>query len=429
MLVSDGQATSHRVAYARRQLGTHTTQKAMRLHLEHRWIAVGLIAALLVGRPGGAQQSASSLERWERFDFSHQHVDSLALSDLPLSDLRRLRGIVFGRHGRPFPDEPDIRDYLATRHWYHADPRFSNARLNAAERRNLDVIRGAEARRHQRIETGDMRYLRDRPVTQAMLGHHSAADWRVIAAEVEAVHGKRFEEEEPDSTDENGKEIWALQQYFEERYWYHGRAEYSPRELSAIESANLDTIELARMRDLGYAVAPGMMYLFRATPLSDSLLSGVSLHDLRLLRNEVFARRGRRFQTPWLQEYFSAQHWYRPRADFRDSDLSEIEKSNVKLITATEARRHEELATRVLNLPELQGLYPETARRLRNEIFARHGRIFRDRRLQSYFASQDWYHADPHFDERSLSAIERQNAQTILEHEQRAKRGQRFTPG
>jgi len=172
-----------------------------------------------------------------------------------------------------------------------------------------------------------------------------------------------------------------------------------------------------------------MIYLFQPTLLSDSLLSVVSLYDLRLLRNEVFARRGRRFQTPWLQDYFSAQHWYRPRADFRDTDLSEIEKSNVKLITATEARRHEELATRVLNLPELEGLYPETARRLRNEIFARHGRIFRDRRLQSYFASFDWYQPNPRFDERSLSAIERQNAQVISEHESRAKRGQRFTAG
>jgi hypothetical protein len=391
-------------------------------------IRLGALAAILVG-PTARAQRTGSLDRWERFDFAHRRVDSTTLRDLTLEDVRRLRGIVFGRHGRPFSDEPDIHSYLVTRPWYHADAAFSNRRLNATERENLDVVRAAEATRHKQIETGDMRYQRHRIVTQAMLGHHTASDWRVIAGEVEAVHGKRFEEDQPDSTDARGKDIWFLQQYFEERYWYRGREDYSPKELSAVEKANLDTIALARMRDLGFSVAPGMMYLFQSTPLTDSLLAGVSLYDLRLLRNEVFARHGRRFQTPWLQAHFGREHWYRPRSDFRDDEVSPIEKANVKLIAAAEARRHDELSTRELKDYELEGLFAETARRLRNEIFARHGRTFRDSRLQAYFASLDWYHPNPRFDERSLTAIERKNAETILQHEARARAGERFRPG
>jgi hypothetical protein len=46
------------------------------------------------------------------------------------------------------------------------------------------------------------------------------------------------------------------------------------------------------------------MYLFQSAPLTDSLLRGLSLYELRLLRNEVYARHGRRFQTPWLRDYF-----------------------------------------------------------------------------------------------------------------------------
>jgi hypothetical protein len=370
-----------------------------------------------------------SLRAWERFDFARRQVDSTAISSLSLAELRRLRGIVFGRHGRPFTDEPDIQSYLRSLSWYRPDSAFSNKRLTAVERVNLDVIRAAEARRHDRIQTGDVRYYRNRPITTAMLGHHTARDWEVLIAEIGATHGERFDTGEPDDETADGRPIYLLQQYFEDRYWYRPRDDYSPSMLSAIERANRDTIQLARMRDLGYSVAPGLMYLFRSNGLSDSMLTGLSLYDLRVLRNEVYARHGRRFTTPWLGDYFAHEPWYKPRADYSDSMLSEIEKANVTLIVATEARRHTEVSTKEIQPQELDGLFPEVARRLRNEIFARHGRTFKDPHLQAYFASLDWYRVDPKFDVRSLTPVERANVQTILAYEARAKGGQRFTPG
>jgi hypothetical protein len=223
--------------------------------------------------------------------------------------------------------------------------------------------------------------------------------------------------------------VWALQKYFDERYWYRGRENYSTSELSAIERANADTIALARMHDLGYGVAPGVMYLFKSTPLTDSLLKNITLYELRILRNEVYARHGRRFTTPWLRDYFKYEAWYKPRRDFTIAELSDNEKNNVKLIQGVEARRHDELSTKDMSERDLAGLFPEIARRLRNEIFARHGRTFKDPHLQSYFASQDWYHPDPHFDPQMLSAIEKANVKTIQNYEVRAKQGLRFTEG
>ncbi|HEV8215313.1 MAG TPA: YARHG domain-containing protein, partial [Gemmatimonadaceae bacterium] len=197
--------------------------------------------------------------------------------------------------------------------------------------------------------------------------------------------------------------------------------------LSAIERANADTIALARMRDLKLAVAPGTMYLFQTTALTDTLLRGVSLYDLRILRNELYARHGRRFETPWLRDYFKDEPWYTPRASFTIAELSEIEKDNIKVIQAVEARRHEELSTQELSNRDVEGLFPEVARRLRNEIFARHGRTFKDPHLQSYFASQSWYHPDSKFALSSLTPLERKNVDFILAYEARAKEGQRFT--
>ena len=116
---------------------------------------VGIAGALAVLT---STASAQALGAWEQFDFAHRRVDSREIAKLSLPALRSLRGIVFGRHGRSFKDEPDVRAYLQTRSWYRADTAFTNRRLNAMERANLDVIREMEARKHKQIETGDMRF-------------------------------------------------------------------------------------------------------------------------------------------------------------------------------------------------------------------------------------------------------------------------------
>ena len=385
---------------------------------------IALFGALILFSANAGAQSPTS---WETFDFARGRVDSASIDHLSLLALRQLRGIVFGRHGRPFADEPDVLKYLKTRPWYRPDTSFTNQRLSARERANIDVIRAAEARKHSQIETGDMRFYQNRVVTTAMLGHHKAGDWEVLAAEIGALHGRTFMDEEPDETDAEGHDTWLLQKFFDERYWYHRRADYSNKELSPIERANADTIALARMRDLKLAVAPGTMYLFQTTALTDTLLRGVSLYELRILRNELYARHGRRFETPWLRDYFKNEPWYTPRTSFTIAELSETEKDNIKVIQAVEARRHEELSARELSNRDVEGLFPEIARRLRNEIFARHGRTFKDPHLQSYFASQAWYHADPKFSLSSLTPIERKNVNFILAYEARAKEGERFT--
>ena len=384
------------------------------------------IAALVAG---ASTAPAQSLAAWEQFDFTHKRVDDAQIAKLSLAELRSLRGIVFGRHGRPFTDEPDVQAYLKTRSWYRPNPKFSNASLSAIEKANLDVIRRAEMTKHARVETGDVRYLKDTPITAQMLGHHTARDWEVLEAEIGATHGATFESGEPDDVTAGGQEIYLLQRYFDDRYWYRRDETYDPKVLSSVERANIDTIKLARMRDLGLNVAPGLMYLFQSTPMTDSVLKGLSLFDLRLLRNEVYARHGRRFETPWLRDYFKLQAWYKPRADFTIAELSQTEKDNVKVIQSVEAKRHEQLSTDRLGEAQLDGLFPEVARRLRNEIFARHGRTFKDSQLQSYFASQEWYQPNPKFNLNMLTPIERANVQTIQQYEARARDGQRFTPG
>ena len=63
--------------------------------------------------------------------------------------------------------------------------------------------------------------------------------------------------------------------------------------------------------------------------LTEKDLEGLSSEQLRLARNEIFARHGRIFGSSDLQEYFESKSWYKGTADsseFQDSALGGREK-------------------------------------------------------------------------------------------------------
>ncbi|HEX8852414.1 MAG TPA: YARHG domain-containing protein, partial [Pyrinomonadaceae bacterium] len=159
---------------------------------------------------------------------------------------------------------------------------------------------------------------------------------------------------------------------------------------------------------------------FQKTELSGEMLRGLGLYELRLLRNEIYARRGRQFRTEWLAQYFYSQPWYEPREEMTEPELSDIERKNVETIVGYENALHEALATKPVSKALLEGMFLEDARKLREEIYARRGKVFKDRWLQKYFESFSWYKADPTYKDATLSAVERQNISAILAYEKKA---------
>jgi len=354
-----------------------------------------------------AQDDYPALKSWETFDFAGRSIKTADISTLSIEDLKLVRGIVFGKHGRLFKD-PDIRRFLESRTWFKADPNFNNSKLNNTERRNLDVIRIAEAQQHLTVQPGDMRLYQDRALTRKKLGTHTNAEWTVLAAEIEAIHGKRFE-----------GTPW-LQQYFDERYWYHAADRYDPKGLSQIERKNLQLIDTIQRQQRRVALAPGDMELFENKLISEAMLRGLSLHELRLLRNEIYARHGRIFKTMWIQQYFGGQPWYDPKEDFKDEDISGSDKTNIETIVAYENKLHNSISIKPLTRTLLQGLFVEDVRKMRDEIYARHGKLFKDPWTQKYFASFDWYKANANYSDASLSVIEKGNIAVIAAYEKKA---------
>jgi serine/threonine protein kinase, bacterial len=71
-------------------------------------------------------------------------------------------------------------------------------------------------------------------------------------------------------------------------------------------------------------------------------LVGKSALDLDIMRNSIFARRGRRFDTPGLQSYFNKQPWYSPKYSSQEFDklslLSDLEMRNAMYIKEYQTR-------------------------------------------------------------------------------------------
>lgn len=73
-----------------------------------------------------------------------------------------------------------------------------------------------------------------------------------------------------------------------------------------------------------------------------------------------------------------------------------------------------------VSMDELEKLSAQECRIARNELYARHGRMFEDQSLQTYFDSKSWYHgriAPSDFPENLLNAFEAYNRDLIVRFE------------
>lgn len=67
--------------------------------------------------------------------------------------------------------------------------------------------------------------------------------------------------------------------------------------------------------------------------LSDDFLNSQSLRNLKLMRNEIYARYGYDFKSGGeMEKYFEKKSWYAPNSNFNEALLTVVEKKNVEKI-------------------------------------------------------------------------------------------------
>ena len=348
---------------------------------------------------------------FEKVDFSRVRLNRVKIARLKeddnADDFALLRGVIFGKRGRIFKEQ-SIQQYLEKQPWYKANPNFSNRVLTPGERANLDFIRLVEAEKHPSIEPGDMRIWTKKLIGDDNLRDYTGAEVSILIAEIEAIHGKTFPNEE-----------W-LQKYFDERYWYKRNPSYDPATLSEIERKNIERLTDEKNKGRNTAISIGDMENFQNALLTEDKLSGLSILELRILREEFYARHGKKFDAPGIAEYFNWRDWYKPAKDQKSIKLNRVEQQNVDLIARYETKVRERLATEPLQDGVLGDMFIEDLRVLRNEIYARHGRIFKDPELQKYFLAQPWYRPNPDFKDDQLNETEAANLAKIKQAEESA---------
>ena len=113
---------------------------------------------------------------------------------------------------------------------------------------------------------------------------------------------------------------------------------------------------------------PTPTYLFLSErPISDQDLAGKSALEVDIMRNEVFARYGRRFQDPELQSYFSSQPWYKPLYapdQFPEELLTPIEMQNVTYIREFQSRTNPQYSSSQNAVNNMQNPQCDYTRRL-----------------------------------------------------------------
>lgn len=96
---------------------------------------------------------------------------------------------------------------------------------------------------------------------------------------------------------------------------------------STTSSATATGAKSGTMPTNGYVIADSDTKV-----LIESDLTSFTPWQLKVARNEIYARRGRPFVHKDLQCYFAKQSWYRGDPNFSESSLNAVEKKNVETI-------------------------------------------------------------------------------------------------
>jgi len=83
-------------------------------------------------------------------------------------------------------------------------------------------------------------------------------------------------------------------------------------------------------------------------------VEGKSLEELALLRNEIYARKGHKFETGKYRAYFTYKKWYKPLSSNDGIELSSIENKNVAFLKSLENKIQKKRDAAIRDLKELK---------------------------------------------------------------------------
>lgn len=184
------------------------------------------------------------------------------------------------------------------------------------------------------ISFNNFEWLSNHLLTETDISDKTMEELRIMRNAIFARHGYKFNS--PD-----------LLEYFESFIWYEPKYSDVSNSLSSIEKENVAFIQKYEKRRIESSPStllniPNIQQeiliedfsrIISNIRLSDTDVAKLNKSQLRLLRNTIYARHGRKFKSTDLQEYFQQFPWYHGiYEEILSEDLSDIEKHNITII-------------------------------------------------------------------------------------------------
>jgi hypothetical protein len=252
-----------------------------------------------------------------------------------LRELAILRNTIFARYGWAGFRKPWLRDHFQKQPWFKPNPNFTYKLLSDVDRKNVHFI----AVREQSFTERELRRMEDTIYARAGKAWNDVYEWKLKSGRTvrSCEEPKEPLDEEEGCTGANCEGIESRDCFFREQPWYKPDPKFSEDKIPAEDRIELGLISRALgsfASDTGKLEKGSQASLDRV--LSVQELRQLSLRDLRLLRNTLYARRGRPFKSKVLQAHFKAMSWYKEDTRYTDARLTENDKRNIALIRSVE---------------------------------------------------------------------------------------------
>ena len=130
----------------------------------------------------------------------------------------------------------------------------------------------------------------------------------------------------------------SIQSYFSQMPWYVAVSNDASRlRMSSLDRSNLNL--LVRYRDSGAQETSSLGWIWTRhavdQALTEDYIRNLSLYDVQLLINTIYAKNGYIFETNTLQMMFQGQPWYHGWTRETDQlEFSSLDQQNLRLLTA-----------------------------------------------------------------------------------------------
>jgi hypothetical protein len=262
--------------------------------------------------------------------------DNNDLDDKSLRELAIMRNTIFARYGWSGFRKPWLREHFEKQPWFKPNPDFSYKLLSEADRQNVHFI----AVREQSFTERQLKSMQDTIFARAGKVWDDVPKWKLENGRTVrscTPPKQQLAEEEAECLGMHCEDKESRDCLFRQEKWFRPDPNFSEDKLSAEARIELGLISRALgsfASDSGKLEKGSQASLDRI--LSVQELRQLSLRDLRLLRNTLYARRGRPFKSKVLQAHFKAMSWYREDPSYTDARLTENDKRNIALIRSVE---------------------------------------------------------------------------------------------